>query len=99
MSFNIYHLIASYPEASGFPRGGLEKHRFIKLQRFINNTKVIALHEGLNREIMLQEILVILTFLIALIYLITKLVWTPPFLKKKVKSGACGSDSNGCGCS
>jgi len=48
---------------------------------------------------MLQEILVILTFLIALIYLITKLVWTPPFLKKKVKSGACGSDSSGCGCS
>lgn len=43
-----------------------------------------------------QNIIVVLIFLGALGYLITKLIWTPAFLKKKNDNG-CGSGS--CGCS
>jgi len=44
---------------------------------------------------LLQNIIVILIFLVALGYLITKFVWTPAFLKKKDDDG-CGT--GGCGC-
>lgn len=44
-----------------------------------------------------QNTLVLLIFAAALGYLFTKLVWMPPFLKKKKASkGSCGT--NGCGC-
>lgn len=46
---------------------------------------------------LLQNILVLVIFAGALGYLFTKLIWTPPFLKKKkAAKGACGDD--GCGC-
>jgi hypothetical protein len=46
---------------------------------------------------LLQEILVFITFAIALGYLTTKFIWKPAFLKKKVeKTKACGV--SGCGC-
>jgi len=46
----------------------------------------------------LQEILVLITFLIALGYVITRFVWKPSFagLTRK-KESACGV--SGCGCS
>lgn len=45
----------------------------------------------------LQNILVLVIFAAALGYLFTKLIWTPPILKKKSASkSACGND--GCGC-
>jgi membrane-anchored glycerophosphoryl diester phosphodiesterase (GDPDase) len=48
---------------------------------------------------MLQEILVLLTFLVALFYLFTKLIWTPPFMQKNAaKSKGCGSSGSDCGC-
>lgn len=47
---------------------------------------------------LLQEILVLITFLIALGYMVTKFIWKPEFLKPKKKSAkACGV--SGCGCS
>lgn len=47
---------------------------------------------------MLQEIIVILVFLIALGYLVTKFIWKPAFLKKKSSGGGdCGNDGcSGC---
>ena len=45
---------------------------------------------------LLQEILVLITFLIATGYLITKFVWKPAFLSGKKKDTACGV--SGCGC-
>lgn len=46
----------------------------------------------------LQHILVLLTFIVAVGYLFTKFIWMPPFLKKgkaeKVK--ACGMSDCGC---
>jgi len=46
----------------------------------------------------LQNILVLITFLISVVYVITKFVWKPAFLKsKKEKDKACGV--SGCGCS
>lgn len=45
----------------------------------------------------LQEILVVLIFLFALGYLITKFVWKPAFLGGGKKSGSCGSDNCKCG--
>ncbi|TVZ52868.1 FeoB-associated Cys-rich membrane protein [Dokdonia sp. Hel_I_53] len=45
---------------------------------------------------LLQNILVILIFIMALGYIVTKFIWTPSFLKKKNETG-CGS--SGCGCS
>ncbi|TDN87324.1 hypothetical protein DET49_11214 [Salegentibacter sp. 24] len=47
--------------------------------------------------VLLQEILVFITFSIALGYLTTKFIWKPAFLKKKKeKTKACGV--SGCGC-
>ncbi|MFC4635046.1 hypothetical protein ACFO3O_14085 [Dokdonia ponticola] len=43
----------------------------------------------------LQNILVFAIFLIAMGYLISKFVWTPPFLKRKSKDG-CGDGHCGC---
>lgn len=44
-----------------------------------------------------QNILVFIIASLAALYLITKFIWTPAFLKKKSASkSACGSD--GCGC-
>lgn len=46
---------------------------------------------------LLQEILVFITFLIAVGYIITKFIWKPAFLKsKKESSKSCGV--SGCGC-
>ncbi|WP_187240778.1 hypothetical protein [Mesonia sp. HuA40] len=45
---------------------------------------------------MLQEILVLITFTGALLYLFTKLIWTPGFLKKKSSTKACGTTGKGC---
>ena len=46
----------------------------------------------------LQNILVFITFLVAVGYVITKFVWKPAFLKgKKESDKACGN--SGCGCS
>jgi len=42
-----------------------------------------------------QNIIVILIFIVALGYIITKFFWTPSFLKKKDDSG-CGSGNCGC---
>jgi len=48
---------------------------------------------------MIQEILVFATFLIAVGYLFTKLVWMPPFLQKKTSvKKSCGTEGVGCGC-
>ncbi len=44
----------------------------------------------------LQEILVLITFLIAGGYLFTKFVWKPAFLGGKKKSGSCGTSDCGC---
>ncbi len=47
---------------------------------------------------LLQQILVILTFVFALGYLITKFIWKPAFLKgKKDSEKACGITDCGCG--
>lgn len=46
---------------------------------------------------MIQEILVFITFSIALGYILTKFVWKPAFLKKKKKEKACGVSGCGCG--
>lgn len=46
---------------------------------------------------LVQEILVFITFALALGYMITKFIWKPAFLKKKGKDKACGV--SGCGCS
>jgi hypothetical protein len=47
---------------------------------------------------LLQEILVFITFAIALGYLTTKFIWKPAFLKKKAeKTKACGVSGCGCG--
>jgi hypothetical protein len=44
-----------------------------------------------------QHIIVFLIFAVALGYLFTKLIWMPPFLKKKRASkGSCGSSDCGC---
>jgi len=43
----------------------------------------------------LQNILVLVIFAIALGYLITKFIWKPAFLKKKSDS-SCGSSNCGC---
>lgn len=45
----------------------------------------------------LQEILVLITFLIALGYIITKFLWKPAFLSGKKKEAACGVSNCGCG--
>tara|TARA_E500000331_G_C16885553_1_gene552361 strand:- start:85 stop:243 length:159 start_codon:yes stop_codon:yes gene_type:complete len=48
----------------------------------------------------LQEILVLITFLIALGYVVTRFIWKPSFAggsKKKDSTSACGV--SGCGCS
>ncbi|WP_405200215.1 hypothetical protein [Christiangramia sp. LLG6405-1] len=48
----------------------------------------------------LQEILVLITFLIALGYVVTRFIWKPSFVggsKKKDGAAACGV--SGCGCS
>lgn len=44
----------------------------------------------------IQEILVLITFLIAVGYLMTKFIWKPAFLSKKKATKACGV--SGCGC-
>ncbi|MFD1094426.1 hypothetical protein [Salegentibacter chungangensis] len=44
----------------------------------------------------LQQILVLITFLIAVGYLFTKFIWMPPFMRKNEKVKACGV--SGCGC-
>ncbi len=45
----------------------------------------------------LQEILVFLTFAVALGYMFTKFIWKPAFLKSKKESDkSCGV--SGCGC-
>jgi len=44
----------------------------------------------------LQEILVLITFLTALGYIITKFVWKPAFLGGKKKAGSCGVSDCGC---
>ncbi len=46
----------------------------------------------------LQNILVFITFLIAVGYVITKFVWKPAFLKSK-KESEKGCGVSGCGCS
>lgn len=47
--------------------------------------------------VIFQEILVFITFAIALGYMITKFIWKPAFLKpKKQTTKACGV--SGCGC-
>ncbi|MFV8225249.1 hypothetical protein [Christiangramia aquimixticola] len=46
---------------------------------------------------MIQEILVFITFLMALGYIITKFVWKPSFAGKKKDSKACGISNCGCG--
>ena len=47
---------------------------------------------------LIQHILVFITFVTAVGYLITKFIWKPAFLKKKVhKEKACGMTD--CGCS
>jgi len=46
---------------------------------------------------LLQEILVFITFAIALGYITTKFIWKPAFLKKKnEKTKACGVSDCGC---
>lgn len=46
---------------------------------------------------LIQEILVFITFLIAVGYIITKFIWKPAFLKSKKESAkSCGV--SGCGC-
>ncbi|MDR9457589.1 MAG: hypothetical protein RI572_09275 [Salegentibacter sp.] len=45
---------------------------------------------------LLQNILVLISFLFALGYLFTKLIWTPSFLTKKKTTKSCGV--SGCGC-
>ncbi len=45
---------------------------------------------------MIQNILVILIFLVALGYLVTKYVWKPAFLSGKSNDKSCGSDNCGC---
>lgn len=44
----------------------------------------------------IQEILVLITFIFAVGYLITKFFWKPAFLRKKKTAKACGV--SGCGC-
>ncbi len=45
----------------------------------------------------LQNILVFITFLVAVGYVITKFIWKPAFLKvKKGTDKACGSTNCGC---
>lgn len=47
--------------------------------------------------ITLQEILVLITFLIAVGFIITKFIWKPAFFKPKKKSDkACGKSDCGC---
>ncbi len=47
--------------------------------------------------ITLQEILVLITFLFAVGFMITKFIWKPAFLKPKKKSDkACGAKDCGC---
>lgn len=47
--------------------------------------------------ITIQEILVLITFLIAVGFIITKFIWKPKFLKAKKKSDkACGQSDCGC---
>lgn len=46
---------------------------------------------------MIQNIAVFVIAALAAVYLMTKFIWTPAFLKKKSASkSACGND--GCGC-
>ena len=45
----------------------------------------------------LQNILVFLTFLVALGYIITKFIWKPSFAGGAKKAAKCGV--SGCGCS
>lgn len=46
---------------------------------------------------LLQEILVFITFIIAVGYMITKFIWKPAFLKaKKAEDKACGVSDCGC---
>ncbi|MAW96134.1 MULTISPECIES: FeoB-associated Cys-rich membrane protein [unclassified Leeuwenhoekiella] len=45
---------------------------------------------------MLQNIVVLLIFLIAVGYLITKFIWKPSFLGGKSNGKSCGSDNCGC---
>jgi uncharacterized membrane protein YciS (DUF1049 family) len=47
--------------------------------------------------ITLQEILVLITFLFAVGFIITKFIWKPAFFKQKKKSDkACGAKDCGC---
>ena len=45
---------------------------------------------------MIQNSLVLLIFLIAVGYLVTKFIWKPAFLGGKSKNKSCGSDNCGC---
>ncbi|MEC7785030.1 MAG: hypothetical protein VYB38_16575 [Bacteroidota bacterium] len=45
---------------------------------------------------MIQNILVVLIFLIAVGYLVTKYIWKPAFLNGKSNNKSCGSDNCGC---
>lgn len=45
---------------------------------------------------MIQEILTISVFVIAVGYLITKFIWKPSFMRKKKKSNSCGTSDCGC---
>lgn len=44
---------------------------------------------------LIQNLLVLVGFLFALAYLITKFIWKPAFLQKKTNTG-CGSSNCGC---
>ena len=45
---------------------------------------------------LIQEILVIITFILALLYLVTKFIWKPTFLHKTKPKAACGTTDCGC---
>ncbi|MEZ7494439.1 FeoB-associated Cys-rich membrane protein [Leeuwenhoekiella aequorea] len=45
---------------------------------------------------MIQNILVLLIFLVAVGYLVTKYIWKPAFLSGKDSGKSCGSDNCGC---
>ncbi len=55
------------------------------------------MQNDLNYMELIQEILVLITFLFALGYIITKFIWKPSFLSGKKKAGSCGVSD--CGCS
>ncbi|WGK65715.1 hypothetical protein [Croceiramulus getboli] len=44
----------------------------------------------------LQTILTLITFLLAVGYLVTKFIWKPAFLKGKKSGKGCGEDDCGC---